>query len=192
MRHRLLGMRVYLCGAMDRVMDGGVTWRQEITPKLNKRGVIVFDPACKPMKGGKGDESDRDQRRGWVADKMWGLLGRFMKSVRGMDLRMVNITDFTIIRIDPDIHMCGSYEEMAIANHEKKPILVWTVGGKERTPWWVFGQIPHEHIFGSEEELLAYLDHVDKDKKVKRYKRWYFFDQKHLYSPEIIEQLQEL
>ena len=32
--NRLKGMTAYLCGAMDRVEDGGVKWRQYMTPKL--------------------------------------------------------------------------------------------------------------------------------------------------------------
>ena len=37
----------YLCGAMDRVADGGVTWRKAITPELNRLGVGVLDPCNK-------------------------------------------------------------------------------------------------------------------------------------------------
>ena len=41
---RLKGMTAYLCGAMDRVEDGGVKWRNYITPKLQELGVGVLDP----------------------------------------------------------------------------------------------------------------------------------------------------
>ena len=44
MINRLKGMTAYLCGAMDRVEDGGVKWRQYITPKLQELGVGVLDP----------------------------------------------------------------------------------------------------------------------------------------------------
>lgn len=186
---RLLGTRVYLCGAMDRVTDGGVTWRASITPKLNEMGVIVFNPAKKPVGKGIGDETDREERREWVSKGMWTKIRNFMRRVRGIDLRMVNITDFTIIKVDPEVHMCGSYEEIAIANHEKKPILIWVEGGKGKTPWWLFGMVPHEHIFSSEQELLDYLHHVDTAKRVKTYKRWYFFDFDELYNPVVLQRM---
>ncbi len=47
--NRLDGMRTYLAGAMDRVPDGGVGWRNRITPMLKSLGVTVFDPCDKPI-----------------------------------------------------------------------------------------------------------------------------------------------
>lgn len=186
--HRLVGMSAYTCGAMDRVPDGGIEWRRLLTPELNGRGVIVYNPADKPLRTCQ-DETSREERLEWIRRGDYHLIRKFMREVRGQDLRMVNRCDFMIVRVDPDVHMCGSYEEMAIGNHEKKPILVWTVGGKDRTPWWLFGQLPHEMIFGSREELLAYLDHVDTAKRVKTFRRWFFFDQRKLYTPEVIARL---
>ncbi len=185
---RLAGTRTYLCGAMDRVPDGGVPWREEITPVLQEKGVIVFDPAHKPIASVQ-DETDKSERERWTREGDWEKIRRFVKEIRGQDLRMVNTCDFVIARVDPDVHMCGSYEEMAIANHEKKPILVWTVGGKHRTPWWLFGMLPHEHIFGSREDLLAYLDHVDTAPRVRGFRRWFFFKQDVLYNRAVLGKL---
>jgi hypothetical protein len=185
---RLLGMRVYMSGAMDRVADNGVGWRDELTPLLEARGLIVFNPARKPLKQGIADESDagnRELRRHWAESGNWDAMRAFMKKVRAVDLRMVNLADITIIRVDPDIHMCGSYEEMAVARAEKKAILVWTVGGKHRTPWWIFGMVPHQHVFGSMEELVAYLDHVNDAPRVRTFGRWFFFRRRDLY-PEYL------
>ena len=39
MPNKLQGMRTYLVGAMDRVPDGGVGWRNEITPKLKSLNI---------------------------------------------------------------------------------------------------------------------------------------------------------
>lgn len=185
---RLAGMRIYLSGPMDRVPDGGIVWRQEITPILQDYGLIVFDPVNKPIATCQ-DETDQSERRRWTREGRWDLVRQFVKEIRGQDLRMVNTCDFLILRVDPDVHMAGSYEEAAIANHEKKPILVWTVGGKERTPWWLFGMLPHEHIFGSREDLLAYLDHVDTAPRVRTFRRWFFFRQDVLYNRAVLGRL---
>ena len=37
--NRLKNSLCYLCGAMDRVEDGGAGWRENITPKLKEMGV---------------------------------------------------------------------------------------------------------------------------------------------------------
>ena len=46
--NRLRYSRVYLSGAMDRVKDGGIPWRNDLKPFLNSRGTIVIDPTNKP------------------------------------------------------------------------------------------------------------------------------------------------
>ena len=55
--NRLKGMTAYLCGAMDRVKDGGVKWRQYMTPKLQELGVGVLDPCDKPVEIALEDEA---------------------------------------------------------------------------------------------------------------------------------------
>jgi hypothetical protein len=186
--NRLVGTKVYLCGPIDRVKDAGVGWRREITPLLNERGIIVFDPCCKPLDSCQ-DETNHEERKRWMEEGRYDLITKFMKEVRGQDLRFVNVCDFLIARVDVDVHMCGTYEEIAIANHEKKPILVHSVGGKRRCPLWLFGQIPHEMIFDSVEEVISYLDHVDTAPEVGTYRRWFFFDQKKLYNQKVLHKL---
>ena len=56
---KLTGMRTYLAGAMDRVADGGVGWRNRITPILKSMGVTVLNPCDKPVEVGLEDESTR-------------------------------------------------------------------------------------------------------------------------------------
>ena len=59
MINRLKGMRTYLAGAMDRVPDGGVVWRDKITPLLESKGVVVLNPCDKPVEVGIEDASTR-------------------------------------------------------------------------------------------------------------------------------------
>ena len=58
--NRLKGMTAYLCGAMDRVADGGVEWREHITPRLQELGVGVFNPCNKPSDYAPEDEDTRE------------------------------------------------------------------------------------------------------------------------------------
>jgi len=56
---KLTGMRTYLAGAMDRVADGGVGWRNRVTPILESMGVTVLNPCNKPVQVGLEDEATR-------------------------------------------------------------------------------------------------------------------------------------
>ena len=57
--NNLKNMRTYLAGAMDRVPDGGVVWRDKITPLLESKGVVVLNPCDKPVEVGIEDASTR-------------------------------------------------------------------------------------------------------------------------------------
>ena len=97
-----------------------------------------------------------------------------MRVIRNTDLRMVDISDFLVVNLDLDIHPCGTYEELFLANRQKKPIILRIKQGKGETPDWLLGTIPHETIFSTWEEVRDYLDLVDKGKVQD--KRWMFFN----------------
>jgi len=175
--NRLKGMRSYLAGAMDRVPDGGTGWRDKITPLLEKTGVVVLNPCDKPASVGKEDSNSRLRIDELKIDGDYEKLKEEFAVVRTLDLRCVDISDFIIASIDIDVHACGTYEEISVANSQKKPVLVWCQQGKSAAPNWLFFMLPHQHIFDSMENLMGYLAYVDRHKgKVNHYKRWFFFD----------------
>ena len=178
--NRLKGMRTYLAGAMDRVPDGGIGWRKRITPLLRDFGVTVLDPCDKPIKVGIEDEDSRDSIASYKSTGQFSKIRKEYGVIRTLDLRCIDISDFIIASIDTDFHACGTYEEITIANSQKKPVLIWCQQGKERAPNWLFFMLPHEHIFGSLESLMDYLKHVNSDDEVEHHKRWFFFDQSKL------------
>jgi len=173
-KNRIKGLRAYLCGAMDRVPDGGTGWRRSIGQYLMTRGVVVFDPANKPIDIGVEDIESRNNRKHWRENGYYDKISQAMKVIRNTDLRMVDISDFLVVNLDLDIHPCGTYEELFLANRQKKPIMLRVEQGKSQTPDWLFGTIPHETIFSTWEEVKDFLDLVDSGRLVD--KRWMFFD----------------
>jgi hypothetical protein len=176
-KNRLLLSRCYLAGAMDRVPDGGVEWRDRLTPWLNSRGIIVLNPVDKPCEIGREDAESRRIRHEAKMRGDYSLLIKD-KEVRGVDLRLVDNTDFLIVNLDLETHPCGTYEELFWANREKKPIIVRVEQGKDHAPDWLWWTIPHQMIFSTWEEVKTYLDHIAFDplEKIDRFKRWIFFD----------------
>ena len=174
--NRLKGTRGYLCGAMDRVSDGGEGWRIALQKRLADLEVFWFDPTDKPIDVGIEDAA----LRAWInAQKQKGKYEEIvapLKVIRGVDLRMVDVADFLVVNLDLEIHACGTYEELFLANREKKPIIVHVEQGKKSTPNWLFAAMPHELFFSTWMEVENYLRHVSSCETVEHYRRWTFFN----------------
>lgn len=174
--NRLRGMRAYLAGAMDRVADGGVGWRRAIGGWLHFRGVEVYDPCDKPIDIGIEDFENRSQRSQWKAGGNYQAIAADMRIIRSVDLRMVDVVDFLVVNLDMNVHACGTYEELFLANREKKPCILRCEQGKAKIPDWLFGVFPHEMMFSTWPEVHQYLVYVDESIEPETHKRWYFFD----------------
>jgi hypothetical protein len=175
--NNLRNTKTYLVGAMDRVKDGGVSWRNKITPMIENFGVKIINPCDKPIHGVKED----DETRWWI--EYYKETGQYHKIkqkfsfIRNADLRCVDISDFIVAHIDLNVHACGSYEEIVTANRQKKPVLVWCEQGKKYAPNWLFFMLPHEHIFDSSGSLISYLSFINSHKDVNLLSRWFFFSE---------------
>ena len=174
--NRLKNQRVYLAGAMDRVADRGATWRDNITPFLNDIGVVVFNPIIKPTDIGLEDQDSHTIKTKLKQQHRYDELSSMMKTIRSVDLRLVDISDFLIVNLDLNVHPCGTLEEIFLANRQKKPIIIHMVQGKDQTPDWLFGTIPHQMIFSNWDDIKSYLIHINNSENIDTYKRWYFFN----------------
>lgn len=174
--NRLKNTRCYLAGAMDRVPDAGVVWRKRIREQLSDLGIFWLDPTRKPINIGVEDDESRRLRHEAKLLGNYRAVAAEMIPIRKVDRRMVNFGDFMIVNIDVEVHACGTYEEFALANDQDKPILVHVEQGKAACPDWLFACIPHQHIFGTWEDLIAYVRHVAHDNEVDSMGRWLFFD----------------
>lgn len=187
--HRLRGTRAYVCGAMDRVQDGGVVWRQHLTPCLNRMGIVVMNPCEKPYVGAVESHQDRTKRKSLKKAGRLEECGKHMKDVCDMDLHMVNVSDFLVASIDLDVHLCGSYEEIFRANMLMKPVLCWVRQGRAHTPDWLLGRLPHQFFFDTVDALLDYLRHVDESPVIETFGRWFTPCFSMLYDPEVLAPL---
>lgn len=176
MNTRLNNQRVYLAGAMDRVSDRGTGWRDNITPFLQEIGVVVFNPIKKPTSIGTEDAETHKYKTELKRFQKYEELSQLMKTIRSVDLRLVDISDFLIVNLDLEIHPCGTYEEIFWANRQKKPIIVHMVQGKQSAPDWLFGTIPHQMIFSSWNDVQNYLLKINSSSEIEAYNRWYFFN----------------
>lgn len=174
--NRLKNQRVYLAGAIDRVKDKGRGWREEISPFLESLGIVVLNPITKPIEIGLEDNQAHAIKNVLKKQEKYDELSHLMKTIRSVDLRLVDISDFLIVNLDLDTHPCGTYEEIFWANRQKKPIIVHMIQGKMNTPDWLFGTIPHSMIYSDWNDIYNYLDTMNKNHNIQTQNRWYFFN----------------
>jgi len=149
----------YLIGPIDEAKDQGIGWRRELIKLSQDYGLKIkfLDPTNKleGLQQEVGTEQDRIIR--YRERGRWKDLSNFMKVIVRVDLRQVDFSDFVIAKVDKNIHMCGSYHEIFVADIEKKPILTIIEGGKKNAPAWLFGILDHNLMFDDEEECVKYL-----------------------------------
>lgn len=172
--NRLKGSRVYLSGAMEYCPDFGADWRKKVRSDLSDLGLVFLDPTDKPID--VLDEKTLIQNiKVGRATEDYDSIARDVKLIRHIDLRMCDMADVLIVNIDLTIPTCGTWEELFTANRAKKPILVRIVQGKASGPAWLFGTIPHQHIFSAWKEIYDYLNLVDSSDGTPDFNRWLFF-----------------
>ena len=108
--------------------------------------------------------------------KKYEEFSNMMKTIRAVDLRLVDISDFLIVNLDINTHPCGTLEEIFLANRSKKPVLIRMEQGKNQTPDWLFGTLPHSMFFSTWDEVREYLSHIDTDTFINCENRWRFFN----------------
>ena len=174
--NRLANTRIYLCGAMDRVADGGIGWRDAIKERLADLDIIWLDPCHKPTTLAV-ENADTRKELNWAKQRGdYDFVAQQIRVIRCIDLRLTDIADALVVNLDTDVHACGTYEEIANANRQKKPIVLHIEQGKQNAPSWLFGMLPHQMIFSTWDEVGAYLRHIAHAPVIDSLKRWYFFD----------------
>lgn len=174
-QNRLRNTFCYLSGAMDRVKDGGEQWRDEFIRKLSPLGIKWHNPCNKPFDTGIEDTENRKKIEIYKENGDWDAVDEAMNEIRHIDLRMVDWSHWLIVNLDLDVHPCGTYEELFLANNQVKPIIVHCVQGKRHIPNWMFNVLPHQMMFGNWCEVYEYIYNVDSGADKRTFGRWLFY-----------------
>jgi len=163
----------YLVGPIDEDPDDGKVWRMKLKNKIieKKIGIQFLDPTDKlgNLAGEIGDEKAYHKKL--KREHRWEELSKFMHKVGRHDLRQVDISDFIIAKIDRNIHLCGTYDEVFTADRQHKPILMIIEGGKENAPSWLFAFYDYNLMFDSDDECIEYLIKIN-DGEINIDDRW--------------------
>lgn len=163
----LRGKRLYLSGPIE-FGDHNINWRTEPKRILGEKyGFEIFDPFCDP-KQNRVDELDRAcEAEDW--DTVEAITADFVSK----DLIWVNQSDILIAYLPRKVPTTGTVHEIIESARNKRPTLLLCPEGKKYIPKWYRGFIKREHIFGSWDEIYAFLDGVEEG-KMKNHRRWRF------------------
>ncbi len=156
----------YLGGPIE--YDTGPNWRIEVKEVLEGEfGIKVFDPLSDPKQQWF---STLQQAR---KDKDYKMMREVARKFVRKDLCLVDRSDFLVVNLPYNIPTTGSHHEITQSNDRKKPTLLVCDKGKEYLPFWYYGFIKSDYLFGNWKNLYAYLRVVEKG--VYNYdERWHY------------------
>jgi len=165
--NRLRGAYCYLSGAIDYAPDLGVGWREEFIEKAEavNLGLRVMNPCDKPTGCTQEIEDGVRLVEKYREEERWEEMRSFVKGFRREDLRFTDIADFIVIKVDRDTHMCGSYDELFVAERQRKPLFCIIEGGIKELPTWLFGVFRLENIFSNVDECIERLVELDNQQE---------------------------
>lgn len=187
--------KVYLIGSMEdpAKSDGGVGWRQMLTPDLNNRGIYAFDPTREEIKKvGMPTEALMEKLKGWQLSGNWDLFKEYMRKIwRGTsyiseaedtkepqmihvmgDVDYVEHSNFLIWSLDEGDKLGGTIAELVIAWYRGIPVYLVTAVPKSKiNKSLLFFLLDSGHgkgrIFKTTNELLEFIDDTYDVKKPK-------------------------
>jgi nucleoside 2-deoxyribosyltransferase len=163
------GAVCYLSGPMEFVSDHGVEWRRKFIRLVNERGLEIdcIDPTNKP--GGEDIKigENKEYQVKLQEEGKWQELRKYVHSYRRYDLRFVDISDFLIAVVDPNVPQWGTANEIYVAEMQHKPMFFIIDGGLAKLPRWLFDVIELDdsgpmNVYETVEEVIDHLCCLDR------------------------------
>ena len=163
--------KTYLVGHMQ--YASGRDWREYVEGELSPLGIQIFNPYKKPfVKDVDEGEETRDKIANDMEEGHYNDVAKRMKQIRSYDLNLVDRSDFIIGHLLPEVASWGSAEEIVTAVRMKKPIFISMEGGKEKTPLWMMGMLPHHYVYDDVESVVSMIKKIDLGEKQIDSDRW--------------------
>lgn len=157
----LYGSRVYLGGNIENCKNP-ISWREEIAESLSQLGVVSLSPTQDAFLGHPREDKEMGLRlRKLRGNGRYGKVADIMRMIVQKDLRMIDISDFTIFKLDVEKPTWGTPHEIIQAALQRKPVL-FLVEDRRTTPLWFLRYVPPKHIFETVGALIKYLTKIHK------------------------------
>lgn len=159
----------YLAGAIQSAKDGGVKWRETLTPKLQELGIEVLDPTTWESQEFGTMDVAKDTIKGYILSGNWEKFDEYMDRIIDRDIKCVRKADFLVVFIDTDLKIGGTSCELweAVA-HCKTPVYVVCYDPKSDWNMWLLRTVRRNgQLFENWTQLMDFLT----EKYGKRSKR---------------------
>ena len=173
----LKGVSVYLSGPIEACQDKGETWRQRLTPQLEKLGLEVWDPLVKPSWVPPADGSTQISwkqllfEHGRDGKSLYYIDNITMKnsSLRSTCLSLANNCNIMIVKIVKETFTVGTWEEVVIGQRRGTPMFF--LCSDPIPSMWLLDMMKayntfKEVFFQTEESLLHHLELIN-NKSIK-------------------------
>jgi hypothetical protein len=162
---------IYLSGAIE-AHQSPTTWRNQLTPKLKKMGMIVYDPLVKPtwMPQVDGAEQASWKKRdgtGYGPTLPRGDEIRVKNRViRQWALALTNSCNMMVVKLEKKVFTAGTFEEIKVACDANKPVFIIC----DEPDWpsmWLVDQVPmgyrdpYNTFFNNEGDFIEFLRKID-------------------------------
>lgn len=151
---------VYLSGPIEASSDPN-SWRNQLRPKLEALGLVVWDPLIKPnwmhqvsgpeqaswknalleMKIERFEQASGLYSPEFTADSFMSdsrpaleTIKQKNKQIRDVCLAITNACDLMIVKVDKNVFTVGTWEEVVVAAQQNKPVLFWVDGPRNFIP----------------------------------------------------------
>ena len=134
--------RVYLGGAIEKSPDQGKTWRENITPFLEKIGLEVFNPCDQDILLWKKYGFDVNEYNEIFLPKHRVKFETLMREIVEKDLIQVLRSKILLVYYDKYVGKgAGTLGEITLASHSNKCVILMLAPSfpKEKLPGWIIG-----------------------------------------------------
>ena len=174
-KHILRRTKCYLAGNIEN-SHAPNDWRDRVKNDLRDTGILFFDPLKKPFLDSVNEDKSHIVRLTKLRQEgHFDELSKVMRKIRVEDLSLVDRADFLIASISARTASWGTAEEVFWANRMKKPIFLMVAEGKDFCPFWIFGTLPSDQIYGRIEDVIAEIQRIDSGEKKIDLSRWKIF-----------------
>jgi len=174
-KHVLQRTKCYLAGNIENSNAPG-SWRNQVADELRDTGIIFFDPLKKPFMDSVNEDKEHIAKLFKLREEgRFDDLAKIMRKIRVEDLSLVDRADFLIASISSKTASWGTAEEVFWANRMKKPIFLVVAEGRHACPFWIFGTLKSDQIYGNIEEVIAEIKRIDTGETKIDLTRWKIF-----------------